>query len=59
MQSWKVSVGLTTSIKGVAVLLGGHRLRFPAPFWRVILGDYGLSVAMHLGLALVTVPAIP
>ena len=58
MQPWKVSVGLTTSITGAAVLLGGSRLRYLAPFWSVILDDYGLSIAVHLGLALVTVAAI-
>ena len=50
MQPWKVSVGLTTSITGAAVLLGGSRLRYLAPFWRVILDDYGLSVAVHPGV---------
>ena len=58
MQPWKVSVGLTTSITGAAVLGGGPRLWYLAPFWRGILDDYGLSVAVHVGLALVTVAAI-
>ena len=49
---------LTTSITGAAVLLGGSRLRYLAPFWRVILDDYGLYIAVHLGVALVTVAAI-
>ncbi len=58
MQDWRVSVGLTVSVTGVALLLVGSRLDYLAPYWRVILADYGVSIAVHLGLALVTVAAI-
>ncbi len=58
MQPWRVSAGLTTTLTGLAVLLVGPRLEYLAPFWRVILSDYGVSIAAHLGLALVTVAAI-
>ena len=58
MQAWRVSVGLTTALSGVAVLLIGSRLEYLAPFWRGILADYGMSIAAHLGLAIVTVAAI-
>ena len=58
MQAWRVSVGLTVSVAGVALLLVGSRLDYLAPYWRVILADYGVSIAVHGGLALVTFAAI-
>ena len=58
MQAWRVSVGLTVSLAGVALLLVGSRLYYLSPYWRVILAEYGMSIAVHLGLALVTVTAI-
>ena len=58
MQPWKVSAGLSTAGAGLAVLLVGSRLEYLAPYWQVILSDYGVSIAAHLGLALVTVAAI-
>ena len=58
MQPWKVSAGLTTALAGLATLLLGSRLEYLAPFWRVILDDYGVTIAAHLGLALVAVAAI-
>ena len=58
MQPWKVSAGLTTAIAGLALLLLGSRMEYLAPFWRLILSDYGVPIAAHLGLALLTVAAI-
>ena len=58
MQAWRVSVGLTVSVTGVALLLVGSRLDYLAPYWRVIVAEYGVSIAVHGGLALVTVAAI-
>ena len=58
MQPWKVSAGLTTTLAGLAVLLLGSRLEYLTPFWRVILADYGVSIAADLGLALATVATI-
>ena len=58
MQAWRVSVGLTVSVTSVALLLFGFRLDYLAPYWRVILAEYGVSSAVHGGLALVTVAAI-
>lgn len=58
MQAWRVSVGLTVSVTGVALLLVGSRLDYLAPYWRVILAEYGVSIAVHLGFALATVAAI-
>ena len=58
MQPWKVSAGLTTAIAGLALMLVGSRLEYLAPFWRVVLADYGATIAAHLGLALVTFAAI-
>ena len=54
MQPWKVSAGLSTTIGAWAVLLVGSHLEYLAPHWQVILSDYGVSIAAHLGLALVT-----
>ena len=58
MQAWRVSVGLTVSVTGVALLFVGARLDYLGPYWRVILAEYGVSVALHGGVALVTVAAI-
>ena len=57
MQPWKISAGLTAAIAGSAVLLAGPRLEFLAPFWPLILSDYGVLIALHLGLALAAVLA--
>ena len=52
MQPWKISAGLTAALAGSTVLLAGPRLEFLAPFWPLILSDYGVLIALHLGLAL-------
>ena len=59
MQPWKVSAGLTIvrGRVGASCLLGS-RLEYLAPFWRVMLADYGVSLVAHLGRALMTVAAI-
>ena len=57
MQPWRNSAGLTAALAGSAVLVCGSRLEFLAPFWRVILADYGLSIVAHLGLVLTAVAA--
>ena len=58
MQPWKVSAGLTATLAGFAVLVVNSRLAWLAPFWRVILAEYGLAIAIHLGLALATIAAV-
>ena len=57
MQPWKISAGLTAAIAGTAFLLGGARLEYLAPFWPVILAEYGVLLSLHLALALTTVAA--
>ena len=57
MQPWKISVGLSAALAGSVVLLAGSRLEYLAPFWPLILADYGAVVVMHLGLALAAVAA--
>ena len=57
MQPWRISVGLTAVLAGSAILAGGSRLEYLAPFWRVILAEYGLVIAEHLGLVLAAVAA--
>ena len=57
MQPWKISAGLTAAVAGSAVFVWGSRLEYLAPFWRVILADYGVAIALHLALALVAVAA--
>ena len=57
MQPWKISAGLTAAVAGVTVLAAGSRLDYLAPFWRVILADHGLVIALHLGLVLAAVAA--
>ena len=57
MQPWRISAGLTAAFAGSALLAGGSRLEYFAPFWPVILSDYGLAIALHLGLVLAAVAA--
>ena len=38
----------------MALFLLGSRVEYLAPFRQVILSDYGISIAAHLGLAVVT-----
>ncbi len=57
MQPWKISAGLTAAIAGTAFLLGGAHLEYLAPFWPVILAEYGVLLSLHLALALTTVAA--
>ena len=57
MQPWKISAGLTAALAGSAVLLAGSRFEYLAPFWSVILADYGLAIAFHLALGLAAVAA--
>ena len=52
MQPWKISAGLTAALAGSAVLLAGSRLEYLVPFWPLSLSDYGVFIALHLGLAL-------
>ena len=58
MQPWKVSVGLTVAVAGVAAILLTGRLEYLAEFRRVILADYGLVISLYLGLALASLAAI-
>ena len=57
MQPWKISARLTAALAGSVVLLGGARLEYLAPFWPLILADYGVSIALDLALALTAVAA--
>ena len=57
MQPWKISAGLTAALAGSAFLLGGSRLEYLAPHWPRILAEHGVTLTLHLALALVTVAA--
>ena len=57
MQPWKISAGLTAALAGSGLLLAGSRLEYLAPFWPLILSDYGVLIALHLALALAAVLA--
>ena len=57
MQPWRISAGLTAALAGSAVLVYGSRLEYLAPFWRVILAEYGVVIALHLTLLLGAVAA--
>lgn len=57
MQPWKISAGLTAALAEVTVLAAGSRLEYLAPFWRVILADYGGVIALHLCLVLGAIAA--
>ena len=58
MQPWKVSVGLTVTVAGLAAILLTGQLEYLAEFRRVILADYGLVISLYLGLALATLVAV-
>ena len=57
MQPWRISAGLTAAAAGAAVLLGGERLGYLAPFRRVILIEHGATIGVHAGLALASFAA--
>ena len=57
MQPWRISAGLTAALGGSAVLVCGSRLDYLVPFWRLVLADYGLVIALHLELVLVALTA--
>ena len=57
MQPWKISAGLTAALAGSALLIGGARLEYLAPHWPAILAEHGVTLSLHLALALVTVGA--
>ncbi|MDE0083896.1 MAG: hypothetical protein OXT72_14750 [Gammaproteobacteria bacterium] len=57
MQPWRISAGLTAAVTGAAVLLGGERLDYLAPFRWAILAEHGAAIGVHGGLALVAVAA--
>ena len=57
MQPWKISAGLTAALAGSVVLLVGSRLEYLAPFWPIILADYGVAATLYIGLALTAVAA--
>ena len=52
MQPWKISAGLTAAIAGSVLLLAGARLDYLAPHWPLILAEHGVTLALHLALAL-------
>ena len=58
MQPWKVSLGMTVAIAGVAVILLADRLSWLAPYRRVIFADYGMTIGLYLGLAMATIFAL-
>lgn len=50
-------MGLTAAITGAAVLLGGNRLDYLAPFRRAILAEHGAVIGVHGGLMVIAVAA--
>ena len=52
MQPWKISAGLTAAIAGSALLIGGSRLDYLAPFWGTILAEHGLTLVAQVALIL-------
>ncbi len=57
MQPWRIRAGLSAGLAGSDALLVPPRLEYLAPFWPVILAEYGVSIALHLGLALAGIAA--
>ena len=57
MQPWKISAGLTAAIAGTMFLVGGARLEYLAPHWPAIFAEHGVTLALHLALALAALAA--
>ena len=57
MQPWKISAGLTATIAGAALFLGGSRLDYLGPFWPAILAEHGVALGLHAALALTALAA--
>ena len=54
MHPWKVSIGITVTVLGLAAILGGTELSFIRPYWAVFLQDYALTVCLYGGIAIIT-----
>ena len=54
MNPWKVSIGITVTVLGLAAILGGAELSFIRPYWSVFLRNYWMTVALYGGIAIVT-----
>ena len=54
MHPWKVSIGITVTVLGLAAILGGAELSFIRPYWAVFLRDYAMTVTVYFGIAIVT-----
>ena len=57
MQPWRISAGLTAALVGSGLVLAGPRLEYLAPFWPLIITDYGILIVLHSALALAAVAA--
>ena len=54
MQPWKVSIGLTITALGVALIFGLPELAYLKPHWKVLIRDYWLTITLYGGLAVVS-----
>ena len=54
MKPLYVGVGVTASLTGAVLLWIGSRLSFLSPWWGVILRTYWVTLAVHMGMVLVT-----
>ena len=54
MQPWKVSIGLTVTALGVAVIFGLPELSYLKPHWKVLLRDSWRPITLYGGLAVVS-----
>ena len=55
MPPWRISARLTASIVGATFLGDGFRFEYLRPFWPLIFADHGVSLAMRLAFAVITV----
>ena len=57
MRPWRVAVGVTMTIAALGLWGLWVELWYVRPFWPVLVADYGWYIAVHGGLAVVTVAA--
>ena len=54
---WKIAAGLTAAITALAVLVGGQRFDYLAPYRGLILAEYWWPIVLYAGAAILTLMA--
>ena len=54
---WKIGAGLTVAITALAVLVGGQRFTYLAPYRGLIVAEYWWPIVLYTGAAMLTLMA--